>query len=938
MRTFRLFTKCRAVGLAIVLLSIGARAVPPFIASPSEGEELDDKLTFVFTESMQEQIAVSFSGNGDAEFGCGWVVLVEGQPLQLLECEVESGALPSGATITWTINPGGTGMTTVGGTVIPESSGTVTTPVVTDVTISVAPDNGAVYDPDPDADGPVVFTFNVPMSQSIPAVNAVSFDKGNWSIFWLENRTLLQCILSGDPEPGVYSYTLSGLTSADGVDAPEFTGSFTIEEDPTGGGGDVEIFPSPGDGETLSPTPGLPTQVLFIFSHPMDPSVDLDTAITISQGAWDCNWTQILPGLPVNGLGCSPLGVLVGGTHDYVLSGLKTAEGGTVPDFTGSFIVEGPGTGGEITGGDPAPLCDEDGVPLAFPKSLYVCGPDLFSWNHASLVPVFGDGYLLDSSADVTGGTLASMLLLGEGGLQLGGVTATDIGVRLDGWPAEGLVLATQGGTPVQPDVSFGVFDVTGGTIANRFQHRLAVVANDVSTSLLPGGEVIMVRDANENLETIIFNANGTVKWAKRYSADSFGVDTSLGAASSQNVQISAIENGGFLLVVTKREIVIDINGGSATTTREASAILARLNASGDVQWSKVYTTTGELDSLNVTGPFEDGSILLSGSFSESSVGGAGITTATLARLDDNGTLIWGKKIDGAFVSAMGTTSTGKVLLGGGQGGGLAFDMVFLMMGVTGNIESQVRIDILDLDVGFASIDGNQIVYSILSSDVPSPDPNAPPVDTSTAQTAIVGTSSLALGGFNWKQYARPVSSAFLGVDRDSSEKVFSAFRDNTHRVDVMPLSDNLTTSATCELFTDVSVTVQNASFTAQNATLNSANAGVSAADFTPELLGSEILLTSFTAAEIDICDDGGSGAGDCATPVNLSIVESVGTGMVTVEFTTVLGCTHRLEKSGTVNAEVWIPVETVNGDGSTYAKDFALGLGHEFYRVVSQD
>ena len=940
MRIPRSFTKCCAAGiagLAFVLLSGGAQAAPLFVASPSEGQELDNKLTIIFTQAMEEEIAVSFSGAGDAEFGCGWLVVVEGQPLQFLECELQSGELPSGATVTWTINPGGEGMTTVGGTVIPEFSGTFTTPVVTDVTISVSPDDGATYDPE--LDGPVVFTFNVPMSQSVPAVNAVTFDKGDWNIVWLVNRTMLQCILSGDAEPGVYGYTISGLTSAEGATAPQFSGGFTIGEDPTGGGGDVEIFPSPGEGEMLTSTPGLPTKVRFIFSHPMDPSVDLDTAVTFSMGEWDCIWTQILPSLPVNGCECAPVGSLPGGTYDYTLSGLKTEQGGTVPDFMGTFVVSGPGTGGgEITGGTPAPDCLEDGLMLGLPKSLYVCGSEMFSWFGASVVPAFrGGGFVVDASADVTGGTLSSLLLLDDEGAQIGGVTATDVLVRLDGWPAQNLVLVTEGGTPIQPDVSLGLFDLSSGTSVSSFQHKIAATGDDVTTSFLPDGRVYLVRESNDVIELIVFDQDGTVDWAKRFTSAAFGVDPSTGT-SSQSAQLTPLEGGGFQMVVSKREIEVDINAGNATATRTASVVITQLSNNGTVQWSRVYTSNDELDSLNVSGPFEDGSIILSGSLSEGTSTSSS-TTATLAKLASSGTVTWAKKVEGSFLSAMGVTSTGRILVGGGRSAGLGTDMLFMMMGLTGNIENQLIFDISDIDVGFATISDDRIYFSVITSEIPSFDPNAPQVDTTTSQTAIIGSSSLSLSGFQWKQYFRPVSTAFLGVNFETSELSFSAFREDTHRLDAVKLTRDLTATADCELFTDITVTPQNSGLTALNTTIVSSNAQVTATDFSPELLPADIGVTDLTVAEADICEDGETGGGDCDAPVSLTIAESSTAGMVTIGFTTVSGCSHTLQRSVSLGpVAVWIPVEVISGTGAAYSGEFALGAGTEFYRVVSQD
>lgn len=922
-------------GLALSFLALTAQAVPLFITTPEDGGELDEEFRIVFTQTMQETISVEFAGIGDAEIGCGWLVLIEGQPLQILDCEVTSGQLPAGSTVTWTINPGGTGMTTVGGTVIPESTGTFTTPggSGTVVEISVDPTNGAIYDPS--SDGPVTFTFNVAMDPSVAAGDAVSFDQGTWTIIWVGN-TSIQCTASGNLEPGFYEYTVSGLTSQDGSEAPVLNGGFLVELDP--GGGDIGFFPNPPDGGTLMQFPGVATEVTFVFSEPMDASVDLADAVTFSQGDWNCTWTEILPGFPVTGMGCKPTGVLPGGVYEYTLSGLKSASGESAPNFTGSFTVEGGGTGGEIIGGDPAPDCDPDAVTHSFPKSFYICGPDLFSWNGASSFPGFGGGFLVAGSADVIGGTQSSMLMLDDAGMQIGGVLATDIGVRLDAWPQQSKILATQGGTLVQPDVSIGLFDLSGGDVTADFQHKIAVAGDDVSTSFLPDGRVHLLRGANEEIEWIVFNANGSVAWSKRYSADAFGVDTSVPGANRQDVRLSVLETGGFLLFVSKTEIDIDTGGGGAAT-RNASTIVTRLDPAGAVQWSKVYTLADELDSLVASGPMQDGSIILSGSFTGGSSPSNPMTTAVFARLDANGNISWQKKVEGAFISPMGATADGKILLGGGQGSGFQFDLVIMVMDVNGNVESQVRIDALDIDVGFATVAGDRVFYNLISQDAPVIDPENPPANNGTAQTAIIGSSSLALNGFTWKQYARPVSAAHLGVDPETSNPFFSAFREDTNRMDAVPLSENLTAAGNCALFTDATVTVQGANFVFEDVVFNAAEVGVVAADFSPELLEAGIVLDPFVAAEVDVCDEGGGGGGgDCALPVTLTITALPQSGTATIGFTSVSGCTHTLQRAATPDATVWIPIETIPGNGVPYTRQIDLNAQSEYYRVVNEN
>jgi hypothetical protein len=69
---------------------------------------------------------------------------------------------------------------------------------------------------------------------------------------------------------------------------------------------------------------------------------------------------------------------------------------------------------------------------------------------------------------------------------------------------------------------------------------------------------------------------------------------------------------------------------------------------------------------------------------------------------------------------------------------------------------------------------------------------------------------------------------------------------------------------------------------------------------------------------------------------VTLSISASRETGKATVEFTTVPGCSHTLEKAEAPNSPNWVVVETLNGDGNAHSREFDLIERAEYYRVVN--
>jgi hypothetical protein len=872
-----------------------------YFTDPPEGEVFDGTFSITFFETMQEPIAIEFAGTGGVTFDCAWLIPFPGFPRLTFVCTPD-GALPENATVTWTINPGGTGFTTESGEVLPTSSGTFITSAG-GVTVTTAPGNGDVYDPT--SDGPLTFFFSEAMDQTIDLSSAVTFDTGTWVCEWTDDSTI-ECTLQGTPEPGTYSYTLSGFVSEAGTPMNPYAGSVVIEEDD---GSEVTVFPTPAEGEVYNPAFG---PVTFTFSTSMDQTIDPQTAITFDRGSWNCDWASA--GVPV--VLCTPTSALGEGIYNYTLSGFLTAEGQSVADFTGTFLVEEGGGGGN--GGTQAPECPAtDPPPLAIPKTMWVCGLDFFAWEHATVYPAAGGlGYFVTGSSATALGRLDSLIQLDSQGRFISGVMATSEETQMYGSFDSEVLYATDG--------SGGANQLTVG--AYRLDNNLEPVYQRVLplsgarhvVSQLSNGRVAVVQDLDDEVEVVVFSDTGTVAWAKRYASAGFGADDSgglPGLGGSQTVELRQTPSG-LLLVVSQSKTSFD----DETVTVATTNIVARLTENGVVSWAKRYTGSGALFAplVNVT---RDGTIVLQGFKGDLTGEDPSATGSVLFRLDANGDPVWGKEFVGPNLSVMADLPGNGLLVGGhlADSEGNQGASVYGVLDSAGILQQQVQLAFETANFNFGMRQGDRIRYTLHSG-----------TSGSALETVLVGSSSLQLDDWTWRRYSKPVDSAVLFPEEQGTSSVFSAFNDDLHRLDVARLDNALQTVAACPLFVDAVVEITPTSFSGSNVTLSLTTETISVADFVPETFSGSIEFAAFTVGEGSICEDGPGGN---PTPTTLLIARGA-VGEVVVQFDTVQGFNYTVERTGALGSAGWSEIETVPGSGARISRTYGSAESESYYRV----
>lgn len=890
--------------MALVLFGLvpGVGQIPDYITQPEEGGTFSDTFTVTFLEPMQETIAINFSQTGGVEFNCGWFVPLPGFPRMILEC-TPNGALPSDSTVTWTLNPGGSGFTTQSGRVLPTSSGTfrVTGGGGDPLTVTPFPANQGQYDPT--SDGPVVFSFSKEMNQTIDLSSAVTFDRGTWDSEWVDGFTVESTLLSA-AEPGeTFHYTLSGFQSLAGDSLSPFQGSFDILDST---GGELTVFPSPADGATYNPLLG---PVTFTFGTLMDQSVTPQTAITFDRGTWIMAWA--FPGVP--SITCTPVGGLAEGTYHYTLSGFRSDGGEIYPNFSGSFVV-GTGTGGDD--GLRAPECpDVDSVPLAFPKTMAVCGTNFFVWDRAWVSPALdGAGYVVGGSSRIGSSTFASLESLAHldsQGRFLSGVMAVNEGTEL--WASADLSLLYAFRSPAGSNVqAVGVYQA--GSLTPVYERGLLLPGGTLQAFQIDGGQVAVLQDANTNFSVVVLNASGNVAWAKRYASARFGIG---GVGSSQSAFLRPLPTG-YLLDVNQTKTTLSGTEVTFATTN----ILIRLGAGGEVQWSKNYSgVTGILTSfVTVT---ENGDVFLLGARNTFFGTDTNSFGTVVIKLDANGNPLWSKDIAGASLTLSSDLPGNKVLVTGqiGDFGDEEQQSLFGILDASGHLERQVVVSAGAATWGFAWAGADRIRYSLQSGT------NA----TSLADT-VVGSSSLQLDDWRWRRFSRATDDAFLFPLPGSTDSLFSYFDEDTHALGLLKLNNQLQFQGECALFVETSVQVTPGSLEVSEATVSVSNENIGVTDFVPETQSVTIPLESFTVVEVHACE-GGSG-GD-PQPTILSIRPN-GSNEVIVSFDTVAGFNYTLERSATLENSDWLSVEIVPGTGVRVNRTFGTTPTSTYWRAIT--
>lgn len=228
--------------------------------------------------------------------------------------------------------------------------------------------------PPDSASAPAIFFFNHPQGMDRAAIDVTwqgtGLDPARISYEWQPPvipgfpafpAFSLECTYPGGWPAGVkVTWTLnrgnSGvMKSVNGEVLAETSGTFTTPGTP-GGGGQVTITPS-------ATQVAVGQKLTFQFSAAMDTSVSPDSIFGISDGDWQAAWESGTV------LACTLTGGVSAGASisaEYTLSGLRTAAGTEVADFSGNVTLRGAGGGS---------------VPAVTPPSGLINGKAVFVFN-----------------------------------------------------------------------------------------------------------------------------------------------------------------------------------------------------------------------------------------------------------------------------------------------------------------------------------------------------------------------------------------------------------------------------------------------------------------------------------------------------------------------------------------------------------------------------
>lgn len=516
--------------LTLVLVRSTPASVPYLVSDPPDGGDFDGVLTITFTQQMQETIAMDFSGTGGVSFDCAWNELIPGFRL-VLECS-PMGELPAGNTVTWTVNPEGTGFTTESGETIPTTSGTFVVPGGGggEPTVTPTPAVGGTYDP---ATGDSVrFRFSVAMDQTVDPDSAVTFSAGNWSCQWSDASVVLCDPLESLGE-AFYTYTLMGFRSQSGIEMSPFSGGFFVQE---GGGG---------NGGTTAPD--CPADFV---SLPFPKSMSICGSEFL---AWDR--ASVFP---------------LGNGGGYAMDASSTGSSGGIASLvfldpqgmaTEKIMAEDAGMDLSVT--------RDNGLILA---SGPIPGTQQLAVGLFERSPALAPRY--EQELTLTGDSPSVTSLSGSRA-----AIVQDLGAEI-----EVIILNGDGSVDWAKRYSSDVFGGDGGGLLAPQSIPGVGSSQQAALHELPDGLLMVINQRVTEINGTNFSIintlilvklsdTGDVQWAKSY--------TGLGSFAGSSV--TASPDGSLFLATSETQL-------DSQTTASVSSVLVRLSSSGTFQWAKRYS------------------------------------------------------------------------------------------------------------------------------------------------------------------------------------------------------------------------------------------------------------------------------------------------------------------------------------------------------------
>ncbi|HRE82660.1 MAG TPA: hypothetical protein PLN52_16570 [Opitutaceae bacterium] len=486
----------------------------------------------------------------------------------------------------------------------------------------------------------------------------------------------------------------------------------------------------------------------------------------------------------------------------------------------------------------------------AFPKRITASGPNFGAWDNAFLYPQANRAGFY-ATTEVVGSnavSLGALLEYDQAGNSQRQISAVQYGTLLSPTSDAGRFFAYQHlGTA--NDVTFGVYNNTA-PYAAVYQHKLTI---DPKKSTVSGGwmqgRTVVTQDLNNTIEVMVFDADGSLRWARRLTSSAFGVPGG-NPLVSQSASAQALADGSLLVQVTKSGFNMQ------TFEIEFDNTLVKLSSEGGVDWAKKPIGLAQISGIALA---FGNSLYLSSMDPMSLVEGTPVQTVT--KLTLNGTSVWSKSISGALLSIVGELPGEKMLLSGfspsGESGLGA--SVLAVMNSQGGIDAQTRFAFSAENLTLPAIEGNRIWLATVSG------PASEGV-ISTPSAVHLGLTDATLGQIQWKKYKNNANFAMISPHPLNDELSASFFIEPDHALEAVTLKDDFSVNATCALFTAATLTATNPNLTVEAVQVTLSDVVVTSASFAPTIQPGNLTFESLTVTETSLCNGGGGG-----TPVTIA-------------------------------------------------------------------
>jgi len=502
-------------------------------------------------------------------------------------------------------------------------------------------------------------------------------------------------------------------------------------------------------------------------------------------------------------------------------------------------------------GATPAPNTAE--TTAAFPKRITARGSNFGVWSSATVTPQYGrTGYYLLPSVDGTPEGISGLIEFDAAGNTTRRVSPLQLGVTMLPSNDPTRFFAQQVLTGAS-DVTFGLYSATGGN-APVYQNKLT--ANPAKTVIVQAGNLgrtVVTQDTNTAIEVMVFRADGSREWSRRYSSSFFGVNP-LFPTDTQTSFVIPLQDGSMLLEVIK----FGINLSAGGLVYETAVI--KLSSSGAVEWAKRPSGNAQFFAI----PSASGNFIY---FNGLETSLTGTLSGTVSKITPSGTLVWSKRINGPFVTAAGDLTGDKVVLTGyvtSLQNPLGASILGIL-GSDGSLEAQTQFSFGNRNTTVAFPEGSRIWIGTTAGNLPSTS------GTLDAGPAHIGLADATLTNIKWKRYKNPMHVALANPDFDGDDVAASFFHQGDRAVEVMTFKDDFAGSVNADLLVDATATISNPGLSVSNTNFTLIDVSVSFVDFVPTVQTGALTFETLPVTETSIGTPSGGGGGG-GTPITPTI------------------------------------------------------------------